>query len=211
VFPVRTGHCLILDAGANADCRPEYLLHFAIMGSIYAANVMGRVNPKVALINIGEEEGKGNALVLAAYDLLKRSKLNFIGNIEPGGFIKGNADVVVCDGFTGNIALKTAESVAEFLFSSIKEEIGRKPLFKAAAFMMKSAFRRVKTKLDHSEYGGAQLLGLKGVCVKSHGSADARTIRNAVKVVVRIGEGRVQELITKSLAEGEESLLEASA
>lgn len=190
---------MMLDSGANADCKPEYLLQFAQMGAIYAQKVIGIENPRIGLLNIGSEPIKGNALVLAAYELLTRSKLNFIGNIEIRDFLWGKAEVVVCDGFVGNMVLKSAEATSEFLENLLKNEVRQNLKSKLGALMLKTAFKRLRKNLDHSEHGGAPFLGLKHICIKSHGRAKSKTIFNAIKMAVKAVENKVIESIQNSV------------
>lgn len=171
---------MLLDVGANVDARPEHLLHYGIMGSIYVQKLLGKNLPEVGLLNIGTEEGKGNLLTREAFPLLKDSGLHFIGNIEARDLMDGAADVVVCDGFTGNIVLKTLEGVAGGIFSSLKKELNKNIKSKLGALMLMSGLKDMKKSLDYTEYGGAPLLGVKGICIKSHGSSNARTIKNAI-------------------------------
>ncbi len=181
-FPVRGGHCVVLDIGANADCKPEYLLQFAIMGSIYAEKVLGRISPKVALLSNGEEAGKGNDLVKAAYPLLKELIPNFIGNVEGKELFNGEADVVVTDGFTGNILLKSSEAVAKFLTDLIRQEMMTSFRTKLGGLLAKPAFAKVKKIMDPAEYGAAPLLGVNGLVFVGHGRSDQRAIFSAIQV-----------------------------
>lgn len=171
---------MLLDVGANVDARPEQLLHYGIMGSIYVQKLLRKNVPRIGLLNIGTEEGKGNQLTREAYPLLKDSSLNFIGNIEARDLMDGAADVVVCDGFTGNIVLKMMEGVAEGIFSSLKRELNKNMKSKLGALMLMSGLKDMKKSLDYTEYGGAPLLGVKGICIKSHGSSKAKAIKNAI-------------------------------
>lgn len=183
---------LLLDAGANADCIPEMLLQFGQMGHVFMEHVYGVANPTIGLMNIGEELGKGNTLVNAAYELLEREgQLNFIGNVEGHDLFKGTADVVVCDGFAGNIALKSAEGVAKMLLKAIKAELHSSLQAKAGALLAKSALTRAKDKVDPHEYGGALLLGINGVCVISHGASNDHAIVNAIRVAKEAIDGDV--------------------
>ncbi len=192
VFPTRRGQCFILDIGANADCKPEYLQQFALMGRVYAEHVFGIRQPRVGILSIGEEGGKGNALVQAAFDLISRTPdLHFIGNVEPKEVLAGEADVVVTDGFTGNIFIKTSEAVAAMLVDVIKEEVKRRPLALVGALLARSAFRATHARLDPREYGGAPLLGINGVVVVGHGRSDAYAVRNAVRAAIRAVEARI--------------------
>lgn len=199
VFPTRPAESLALDLGANADCKPEYLVQFATMGSIYAEKVMGKKNPRVALFNIGNEMGKGNALVHSAFELLSQEKsINWVGNVEPSGFFNGEVDVAVCDGFVGNMVLKTAEAVAEWLMLRVREAALRTPVAKLGGHLLKPSLKTLKQEINHSEHGGAVLLGLKGVVIKCHGKATADTIENGIKVAARALRNRVVERIEES-------------
>ena len=180
VIPTPTGRCLLLDAGANADARPEYLEQFARMGAIYAEKVMKLAEPKVALLSNGEEPGKGNQLVLATQPLLRKAAgINFIGNIEGNDVFKGKADVVVCDGFTGNVLVKTAEGAAELLFRSMRDAI-KGPVASLGGLLVRPNLQALRRKYDWREMGGWLLLGVNGVAVIAHGRSDARAIRSAV-------------------------------
>lgn len=202
VFPTRPQPSLCLDMGANADCKPEYLLQFAIMGSVYAQKVFGRANPRVGLMNIGQEEGKGNALCVAAYELLSQQpKLNFVGNVEPMGFFAGDVDVGVCDGFVGNMMLKSSEAVADWLMSRVRQAARSTAVSKIGGLLLKPALRSLKKEFSHSEHGGAVLLGLRGVVVKCHGRATRDTIENGIKVAEKAVAGQVVERIAASLSE----------
>ncbi len=181
-WPTERGTSLVLDAGANVDSKPEYLLQFATMGSVYAERVLGRKRPRVGLLNIGAEVGKGSALVHAAYALLEQSALNFMGNIEPTALVRGEVDVLVADGFVGNTMLKTGEAVAEFIRNSMRKNVRRSFRTMLGAWLMKPVFDELRRATDHSEYGGALLLGLRAPVVKAHGRSDARAIENAIKV-----------------------------
>ena len=170
---------MILDAGANTDCKPEYLVDFAIMGHEYAKSVMGYANPRVGLISNGEEDTKGNELTKATFPLLKEFEF-FQGNVEGRDIFNGSVDVVVCDGFSGNLVLKASEGVASAISQILKQEIKKCPIRTLGAMLMKGAFKNLKKKIDHSEYGGAPLLGVKNVVIISHGSSNARAIECAV-------------------------------
>lgn len=182
-LPTVTGSpVLLLDVGANAECRPTWLVQFAEMGSTYSARVLSIERPRVALLNIGEEESKGNRLTLETYALLQGSKLNFIGNIEGKDLPRGIADVVVTDGFTGNVLLKAAEGLAEFILAEIQGRITSRWHYKLAALALRPAFRHVVRRLDYSQYGGAPLLGVNGVVIIAHGRSKAPAVRNAIRV-----------------------------
>lgn len=181
IFPTKSGFSFLLDIGANVDCKPEYLQQFAIMGSIYSEKVLGIKSPKVGLINIGVEEGKGNQLVKDSYDLISGSELNFIGNLEARDIPEGLADVMVCDGFIGNIVIKLIEGLAFTGSSVLKEEISKSLSAKLGALMLKPTLKSFKEKLDYREYGGAPLLGIKKPIIKAHGSSDALAFKNAIR------------------------------
>ena len=203
-LPTATGRVLLLDIGANADVKPEYLYQFALMGSIYADKGLGVSNPRVALLSNGEEEGKGPQVVREAYALLKNSRVNFIGNAEGRDIPKGSADVIVCDGYVGNVAIKLSESLAETLVGFIKDEIKKRPLAVLGALLAAPAFNALKARLDPSEVGGGILLGVDGVVIIGHGSSDANAIKNAIRVAKEAVEGNVVELI-RSGVQGESS------
>jgi phosphate acyltransferase len=180
---------IILDVGANVDCTPDNLIQFAELGSLYAKFFLHREAPKVALLNIGEERVKGNDLVKKVYPRLEASEtINFIGNIEGKDLLKGVADVVVCDGFVGNVMLKTVEGVALAIFSMMREQIRKDWVAKIGALLSFPVYTYLKNKLDHTEYGGALLVGLNGISVVSHGRANGLAIKNAIKVAARIAE-----------------------
>jgi glycerol-3-phosphate acyltransferase PlsX len=182
-LPSLSKTCLLIDAGANAECTPEMLVQFAHMGNIYMHNVQNLAKPRVGLLNIGEEEGKGNAFANAAFKLLEEDPtLHFIGNVEGRDMFMGNTDVAVCDGFTGNVALKSAEGVMRMFKNVLKTEIKRSVLSQMGALMAKPAFEMAGKKVDPEEVGGSLLLGIKGICVISHGGSKERGIKNAVRV-----------------------------
>lgn len=205
VFPTLTGRCAILDVGANAECKPKNLVQFAVMGKIYFQDVFSIANPRVGLLSIGEEETKGNELVLAAHDLLKRSHLNFIGNVEGRDITKGRADVIVCDGFVGNVVLKFGEGVAEMILKLVKDELKAHPFAWAALPFLWPVLKDIKKKMDYSEYGGALLLGVDGVCVISHGRSNAKAIKNSVFAAARFAEKNVKGAIASEIAKLEAS------
>lgn len=191
VLPTIKGHVHMLDLGANVDCEAEHLLQFAIMASTLVSAIEGKPAPTVGLLNIGEEDIKGNEVVKKAADLIRRSDLNFIGNVEGDGVYKGEADVVVCDGFVGNVALKTTEGLAQMLATFLKQEFGRNALTKLAGLVAMPVLTRFKRRVDHRVYNGACLLGLRGLVVKSHGSADAFAFRHAIEVAHEAAKGHV--------------------
>ncbi len=194
-LPTATGRVLLLDIGANAEVKPEYLFQFALMGSLYAEKCLGIPNPRVGLLSNGEEEGKGPQVVRDAYALLKQSQLNFVGNAEGRDIPKGTMDVIVCDGYVGNVAIKLSESLAKTLVGFIKDEIKKRPLAVLGALLAKPAFDALKARLDPSEVGGGILLGVDGVVIIGHGSSDTKAIKNAIRVAKEAVEGNVVELI----------------
>jgi glycerol-3-phosphate acyltransferase PlsX len=192
VLPTYTGRCVLLDSGATVDCSPRQLLDFALMGQIYAAQVLEIPNPRVGLLNIGEEATKGNSLTKEAYQLLQsRLKDEFVGNVEGKTFYEGVADVVVCDGFVGNIFLKTSEGVAEMVMRVVKEELTRNALNRLPLALLKPAFSRLKRRLDYREWGGAPLLGVDGVCIIGHGRSDRYAVRQAIAVAAQAVANRL--------------------
>jgi len=194
------GGTVVLDVGANAECKASYLIQFAHMGAVYARYLLGRENPRVGLLSIGEEDTKGNALVFESLPLMRRAKhLNFIGNVEGRDVFKGTCDVVVTDGFTGNVVLKTAESVAGLLAHMVREELHRDWLARAGALLMLPALRRVKQRIDWEEYGAAPLLGIDGVCFVGHGASGARAFRSAIRTLTRFIRQRVNEHIREEI------------
>jgi phosphate acyltransferase len=188
-IPTRRNPAVLLDAGANVECRPQHLLQFAVMGSVYARLAHGVDAPRVGLLSIGEEESKGNELTLAAHQLLKASPLHFIGNVEGREIYSGVADVVVCDGFTGNIVLKTSEGLVEAVEALLGEELQGTFSSQVGYLLSKRAFRRFRRRVDYSEYGGAALLGVAGLVIVGHGRSSARAVRNAVAMAYRFATG----------------------
>jgi phosphate acyltransferase len=195
-MPTKIGVSVLLDAGANADCEPENLYQFALMGSIYAEKVLGLKNPKVGLLSIGEEETKGNKLTIDAHQLLLKSGLNFIGNIEGRDVHQGVCEVIVCDGFVGNIVLKVSEGLAPVLVGLLKDSIKANPVSMIGGLLIKSSMKILKSKLDPEEFGGAPLLGIDGISLISHGSSNAKAIKNAV----RAASTAVKENIIEKIA-----------
>ena len=201
VFPTRKGGTLVIDIGANSDAKPEYLAQFAIMGSAYMQGVFGIERPRVGLLSNGEEDTKGSALVQAAHPRLRELPINFIGNVEGKEIPSGDVDVVVCDGFVGNVVLKLSEGLAGTITGLIREEINASLISKLFAVGVLPAFRRVRTRLDYAEYGGAPLLGLNGVCIVAHGRSNARAIKNAIRVAAQAVESDVVGTIARGVAE----------
>ncbi len=211
-FPTLKGACLILDIGANADVRPEHIQQFAIMGSIYARDVIGLERPSVRILSNGEEAGKGNQLVIDSFKLLEQTpSINFQGNIESKEIPTGLADVVVTDGFTGNIFVKTAETTATLMNRVITEEIKKSPIAMLGALMARNSLRRVRERMDDSHYGGAVLLGLSGVVVVAHGRSNAFAIRHAIRVAKQSVEQNILGKIQKGISEVEIESAEAAA
>lgn len=201
-LPTAIGKTLLLDAGANMDCKPSYFLDFAIMGSIYLNKVLGINNPKVGLLNVGTEEGKGNKQSKEAFDILSKSNLNFIGNVEARDLISGVADVIVCDGFAGNIALKSFEGVAISLIRQMKSVFNNNLKTKISGLLVKSSLKEMLKQYDYRETGGAPLLGVKKPIFKAHGSSDALAYKNAIFQTIKFTENNVISEIEKKLAEG---------
>ena len=199
VFPVQDGSTVVIDIGANTDCRPEYLLQFGIMGSIYAEVFLERSNPQVALLSTGEEEGKGNMLIEEADLLLRDSGLNYIGNVEPRELYEGKADVVVTDGFSGNIFLKTSEAVAAMLMKMVRAEIKASPITAAGGYLAQPAFRRVGKLMDPSEYGAVPLLGIDGLVFIGHGRSNAHAIVNALRATRKAVSAGLMEALREGI------------
>jgi glycerol-3-phosphate acyltransferase PlsX len=200
VFPTAPGTAaILLDVGANVDCKPENLEQFAVMGEMYFRSIFGTRRPRVGLLSIGEEDSKGNELTREAFQLLKRLPMYFIGNVEGRDLYNGQVDVIVADGFVGNVALKISEGVASLVRYTLKESLKATITRQVGALLSRSAFADFKKRLDHTEYGGAPLLGLKGVCIITHGSSNANAIKNAVRVASEFAERRINDKIAKEL------------
>jgi glycerol-3-phosphate acyltransferase PlsX len=212
VFPTAPGTAaILLDVGANVDCKPHNLEQFAVMGEIYSRAMFGSPklgrsgfgagrSPRVGLLSIGEEETKGNELTRESFQLLKRLPLNFVGNVEGRDLFNGHVDVIVADGFVGNVALKISEGVANLVRTVLKESLKTTITRQVGYLLSRSAFSDFKKRIDHTEYGGAPLLGLKGVCIITHGSSNANAIKNAVRVAAEFSERRINESIEQGLA-----------
>ena len=212
VLPTLKGVSLLLDVGANVDCKPHHLLQFAVMGHVYAERILGKPKPRIGLLSIGEEDTKGNEQTKEAFKMLKESPFNFIGNVEGRDVYLGSADVVVCDGFVGNIALKISEGLADTLLKLLKREISKSLLGKLGYLLLRPSLANFQRRIDYAEYGGAPLLGVNGVCIICHGRSSARAIKNAIKVskdfVDRDLNGHLQgdiERYTRGLKHGESS------
>ena len=200
VMPSQVGRSYVLDLGANVDCSAEHLLQFGVMGSLLAAALEHKDRPSVGLLNIGEEETKGNEVVKQAAELLRNSGLNFFGNVEGNDIFKGTTDVVVCDGFVGNVALKASEGLAQFIGNALKAEFSKSPMTKLIALIAMPVLKRFKERFDHRRYNGACLLGLKGVVVKSHGSADAFAFGHALDRAAEAARQRLPDMIAERMA-----------
>lgn len=198
IFPTITTPCVVLDVGANVDCKPQQLLQFAYMGKIYCEHVLNKKNPKIALLSVGTEESKGNLQVLETYKLLSQRKdLNFIGNIEGKDIPFGIADVVVMDGFVGNVILKFGEGVAEMLLKLIKQSLKKHPFAMFALPFVWNAIRDLRKRVDFTEYGGALLLGIEKVCIISHGRSNSKAIKNAIVAARQMVEKQVNKIISQ--------------
>ncbi|MBE9017912.1 phosphate acyltransferase PlsX [Chroococcidiopsis sp. CCALA 051] len=207
VFPtiVASKQVLILDVGANVDCRPKFLEQFAVMGTVYSKYVLGISEPKVGLLNIGEEESKGNDLALQAYQLLQANpKVPFVGNAEGRDILSGDFDVIVCDGFAGNVLLKFAEAVGEVLLQILREELPQGLHGQLGVSLLRPNLKRIKQRVDHAEHGGGLLLGVAGICIISHGSSQAPSIFNAIRLAREAVDNEVLERIQGSVAIAEE-------
>ena len=201
VLPSKTGCTLLLDCGANTDCKPEYLTQFAIMGSAYMSALMGVERPRVGLLNNGAEEEKGNELTKAAYQQLKAAPVNFCGNCEARDLLQGGFDVVAADGFDGNVALKSIEGAVALMMDMLKDGLLSSPKAKVGALLVKPALRGLKGKLDYTEYGGAPLLGVRGGVIKAHGSSNAKAFASAIRQGAKVVEKDVTKLVGQGVAE----------
>ncbi len=201
IFPVKDGRCVVADIGANAECKPEFLVQFALMGSIYAEAALGVANPRVGLLSNGEEAGKGNDLVKATYPLLEASGLNFIGNVEGKELFGGEADVVVTDGFTGNVMLKASEAIAKLLVETLRTEIMSSPLTKIGGLLAKPAFNALRSLLDPAEVGAVPLLGLNGLVFVGHGRSDSHALVNAIGMARQAVAANLMEDLRTTIAD----------
>lgn len=201
VFPTSKGKAaVLLDVGANVDCKPQNLEQFAIMGDVYYRVIFGTEKPRVGLLSIGSEDHKGNDLTREAFGRLKELPLRFVGNVEGRDLYNGRVEVIVCDGFIGNVALKISEGLIEAVASLLRESLSSSLSSRVGYLLSKKAFKHFKKRVDYSEYGGAPLLGVRGVCLIAHGSSNANAIKNAVRVAAEFVEGRVNEKIEQELA-----------
>jgi glycerol-3-phosphate acyltransferase PlsX len=199
IVPSVSGRTVLLDVGANASCKARHLEEFAVMGNVYTRAVLRTPNPRVGLMSMGEEETKGNDLVKEVHEVLKASGLNFVGNVEGHNVFDGSVDVIVMDGFTGNVVLKAGENLAESLFHLIREELMRTPIRRLGALLSRGAFREIKRRTDPSEYGGAPLLGVKGCCVIGHGRSDAKAIKHGIRAAAEFFSSGVNQQIETEL------------
>ncbi|BDR66877.1 phosphate acyltransferase [Clostridium tetani] len=199
IMPGKNAPFMVIDVGANAECKPQNLLQFALMGKIYFEKILNVKNPTIGLVNIGVEEEKGTELTKEAYKLLKNSGLNFIGNVEPRDIPTGDVNILVCDGFTGNTILKTYEGVAQNIFEILKAEIMSSFQGKIGGALLKSSFKNIKKKFNYKEYGGAAFIGVEGICVKAHGSSDRKAFKNAIKQCINFHKGNIINNIKEEL------------
>ena len=201
ILPSTKGHTLLLDVGANVETKPHHLREFAVMGHFYSQMLFGMEHPRVGLLSVGEEEGKGNDLTKETYRVLEETGLNFIGNVEGRDVYNGNADVVVCDGFTGNVVLKASEALGEMVSKTIREEMTKSLRRKIGGLLARGAFDGLKKRMDYSEYGGAPLLGVKGGCIVCHGRSNAKAIKNAIRVAREFAINRIDEKIQTKIVD----------
>jgi glycerol-3-phosphate acyltransferase PlsX len=209
VIPRQSGEFVLLDAGANIECKPLHLAQFAVMGGVYSREVLRKKNPRVGILSIGTEDSKGNELTLEAFKLCKKLDLNFIGNVEGHDLFKDHVDVVVCDGFVGNIVLKTCESLAVGMFSMLKRELMSNTKRQIGAFLAKNAFQAIRKRMDPELYGGAPLLGFNGMVFKAHGSARERAVASALRITVEAVQHQVNQIIATEIARANEALAAA--
>jgi phosphate acyltransferase len=202
VVPTSAGTpCILLDVGANVDCKPHNLEQFAVMGEMYARSVLKISRPRVGLLSIGEEEGKGNELIAETLPLMKQLPINFIGNVEGRDIYNGHADVIICDGFVGNVALKTSEGLTKLVRDMLKQSLNTTVTAQVGALLSRKAFNAFKKRLDPSEYGGAPLLGVRGVCIIGHGSSNERAIYNGIRVAAEFAQAGINERIEREFAQ----------
>jgi glycerol-3-phosphate acyltransferase PlsX len=199
VIPSETNVFVLIDAGANSDPRPEHMLEYAIMGSVYSRHVLGYKNPSVGLMSIGDEDSKGSDLTKEVFKMLKQGDLNFRGNIEGHDLFADPVEVVVCDGFVGNVILKTCESIGDAIFKWLKHELMRTTMRKAGAYLARGAFHTIKKKVNYEEYGGMPLLGVNGICIIAHGASTPKAIKNALRVAAESIEHHVNPHIVEEI------------
>ncbi len=201
IVPTLSGHAVLIDVGANISCKPRQLVQFAIMGHLFSRKIIGVSSPRVGLMSVGEEESKGTDLTKEVHRTLKEVRLNFIGNVEGRDIFNGRADVIVCDGFTGNVALKTSEGLIEAAVMLLREELSRNIQAKIGALLSLPSFKRLKKRLDYSEYGGAPLLGIRGVTIICHGRSSSNAIKNAIRVAKEFADNKVNAKLEAELSQ----------
>jgi len=206
IHPSMQGSTVLIDSGGNVDCKPFHLIQFAIMGDAYAKYILGKEEPRIGVLSNGEEEGKGNELTREAHEILSATDINYIGYVEGRDLNSGEVDVIVCDGFVGNVALKISEGLWETIHSILKWEAKDNIRAKVAYFLMRRAIRRLEKRLDYSEYGGAPLLGIDGNCVISHGASNAKAIMNAILLAASLAKNRLNEHLTEEFKEKQDLL-----
>ena len=199
VLPTETNVFVLVDAGANIDARPEHLLQYGYMGSVYSRHVLGYKSPTVGLVSLGEEDVKGNEMTKEVFKMLKKSSLNFVGNIEGRHLFEDPVEVVVCDGFVGNVILKTCESISVAIFTWLKHELARTPMRKLGALLARESFRTIRDKTNYEEYGGSPLLGVNGICIIAHGSSTPLAVKNALRVAAESIEQQVNPHIVEEI------------
>ena len=200
-FPTQKGVSLMIDVGANIDPKPVHMLQYALMGDVYARDILGKVKPTIGLLNVGEEETKGTDFMKQIHSLLSHTHLNFIGNVEGREIFEGACDVIVCDGFVGNVVLKVSEGLAVTIAHMLKRQLKRSAMTRLGAFLSAAAFRELKREIDYAEYGGAPLLGVDGICIICHGSSSAKAIKNAIRVAGEFISHKVNKEITEAVKE----------
>ncbi len=210
MMPATDHHFLVLDAGANVDCDPEHLLHYGIMGSVYSREVLKVKNPRVGLLNIGSEPNKGNELTKASYKLLAAAPIDFIGNVEGHDLFSEGVDVVVCDGFVGNVMLKSCERLAKSISGWLRSEIQKNPMRFAGGVLAQSAFKSVRRRTSAEEYGGQPLLGVNGICIKAHGNSSPKAIKNAIRVAREAVAHKVNPLIVEAISQHDKIVRDAT-
>jgi glycerol-3-phosphate acyltransferase PlsX len=211
VIPAPDNEFVLLDSGANIECKPIHLLQYAVMGSIYSREILGYPKPRVGLLSVGREEGKGNELTLGAFKLCKQVDINFIGNVEGHDLFANKVDVVICDGFVGNIVLKTCESLALGIISMLKRELSRNPKRQLGAYLAQNALRAIKRRMDPEASGGAPLLGLNGTVMKAHGSAREKAIMSAIRITTETVQNQITKAISREILCATKRLAEASS
>lgn len=208
IFPTLKKPLVMMDVGANVDCRPQHLFQFGVMGAAFSDNLFQIKRPSIGLLSIGEEGGKGNVLVKSAHELFRKSSLNFIGNVEGRDIFQGNVDVIVCDGFVGNVCLKVSEGLAEAIISMLRTEMSKSLMAKMGFVLAKKAFTNFGKRVDYAEYGGAPLLGINGTGIVCHGRSNAKAIKNAIRVAAEMIRSQVNEHIIQLLADSDQRFTE---